>query len=126
MTTNAETYSTGTSEEPAALLGAAEFLLQLAEVHLDKRRSAMRAGVRHRAVAQVLDQAFQFPTGGRPWPSRTAAGHQAGMCARQTHSSQPPAVSAPAIAPAGSSHPWPTTPRSQAAAVSGSCLLYTS
>ena len=48
-----------------ALLRPPELLFQLAEVHLDERGPAMRAGVGHRAMAQILDEVFQFPTGER-------------------------------------------------------------
>src|SRR5436309_5185295 len=43
-----------------SLLRAAEFLLQLAIVHLKERWPAVRAGVGHRAGAQVLNQLFQL------------------------------------------------------------------
>src|SRR5215471_9482862 len=47
------------------LLRPSEFPFQLAPVHLDEGGAAVRAGVGHRAAAQILDQMLQFATGQR-------------------------------------------------------------
>src|SRR5215831_20670078 len=44
------------------LLRAAEFLFEFAEIHFDEGWAAMRAGVGHRTMAQVLHQIFEFLT----------------------------------------------------------------
>ena len=38
----------------------AEFLLQLQIAHFNESRSTMRAGVRHRTLAKVREQSFEF------------------------------------------------------------------
>ena len=47
------------------LLAAAELFLQLAVIHLDQCRPAMRAGVGHGATAQIVHQILQFRPGQR-------------------------------------------------------------
>src|SRR6266851_621697 len=47
------------------LLAPAKFSFQLAEVHLGDCGPAMGTGIRHGAVAQVLDKVLQFPA--RQW-----------------------------------------------------------
>src|ERR1017187_6473870 len=42
------------------LLGSPKLFLQFAVIHLNQRRTAVWAGVGHRAAAQILDQILQF------------------------------------------------------------------